>query len=148
MDTNSIQMCAPETVAEISGRDLHDPYQRFTRERDAINMNRMGSGNTPNSQYISGTPTSPSGMVSPNNPVQGLSNECGKTFFKLAKSKLTFDQFQEFLGCVRKLNSRQASRDDTLHEARRIFKTNKDLFDEFHSLLQKHERADAHASPC
>lgn len=63
----------------------------------------------------------------------------GKQFFRQARSNLSYEAFNEFLASIKKLNSQQQTREQTLEEARGIFGPELSyLYKEFEQLLQKH----------
>jgi len=63
----------------------------------------------------------------------------GKQFFRQARSRLSYEAFNAFLANIKKLNSHQQSRDETLEEARKLFGTeHADLYHDFQALLNRH----------
>jgi hypothetical protein len=63
----------------------------------------------------------------------------GKQFFRQARAVLSNDAFNTFLTSIKKLNSQQQTRDQTLAEAARIFgPQHANLAQEFERLLQRH----------
>lgn len=63
----------------------------------------------------------------------------GRQFFRLAKSKLTFEGFNSFLASIKKLNSGGQTREDTIDEVRALFgPEHKELFQGFERLLNSH----------
>jgi hypothetical protein len=63
----------------------------------------------------------------------------GKDFFRLARSRLSQEQFDRFLANIKGLNDHTQSRDATLEQARQLFgRGNDDLFASFGSLLAHH----------
>ena len=63
----------------------------------------------------------------------------GKDFFRQARLRLTYEQFNQFLTNIKRLNDHAQTRDETLAKAQEIFGAdNSDLFDSFKSLLSKH----------
>jgi len=63
----------------------------------------------------------------------------GKAFFRMARSRLSYEAFNQFLASIKRLNNQQQSREDTLDEARMIFGAeNQDLYRDFESLLNRH----------
>lgn len=63
----------------------------------------------------------------------------GKDFFRQARLRLTYEQFNQFLANIKRLNDRAQSRDDTIRKAQEIFgPENDDLFTSFKTLLSKH----------
>eukprot|EP01086_Lenisia_limosa_P015785 TRINITY_DN5273_c0_g1_i1.p1 TRINITY_DN5273_c0_g1~~TRINITY_DN5273_c0_g1_i1.p1 ORF type:complete len:273 (+),score=67.35 TRINITY_DN5273_c0_g1_i1:92-910(+) len=60
-------------------------------------------------------------------------------FFKIARSRLTYAEFNEFLSAIRRLNSNLMTREETLSKASQIFGTsNKDLLVSFEQLINRH----------
>lgn len=63
----------------------------------------------------------------------------GKQFFRQARSRLSYEAFNLFLASIKRLNSQQQSREETLDEARRIFGPElQDLYRDFENLLNRH----------
>jgi hypothetical protein len=62
----------------------------------------------------------------------------GKEFFKEARTKLSYQAFNDFLKSIKKLNSQQQTREDTLQDAKQIFGYQlQDLYQKFEQLLNK-----------
>ncbi|GAX78896.1 hypothetical protein CEUSTIGMA_g6335.t1 [Chlamydomonas eustigma] len=62
----------------------------------------------------------------------------GKQFFQVARSKLSYEQFSQFLHNIKELNAGRQNRDDTLRRVRDIFGyQHQDLFGIFEQLLNK-----------
>lgn len=62
----------------------------------------------------------------------------GKAFFRQARSKLSSEAFNQFLASIKRLNSQQQTREETLDEARRLFgPENSDLYQDFEGLLNR-----------
>ncbi|KAL9226058.1 hypothetical protein vseg_001910 [Gypsophila vaccaria] len=60
----------------------------------------------------------------------------GKEFFRLARSRLSYEQFSAFLVNIKELNAQKQSREETLRKAEAIFGTeNNDLYISFQGLL-------------
>ena len=63
--------------------------------------------------------------------------------------RLTYEQFNQFLTNIKRLNDHAQTRDETLAKAQEIFGAdNSDLFDSFKSLLSKHGLAEGAAPVC
>ena len=63
----------------------------------------------------------------------------GKDFFRQARLRLTYEQFNMFLSNIKRLNDHAQTREDTLMRAQDIFGAdNDDLFQAFKSLLSRH----------
>lgn len=63
----------------------------------------------------------------------------GKTFFRRARGRLSYEAFNLFLASIKRLNNQQQSREETLEQARRIFGPElSDLYKDFESLLNRH----------
>lgn len=63
----------------------------------------------------------------------------GKLFFRRARSCLSYEAFNLFLASIKRLNNQQATREDTLAEAKSIFGEElADLYTDFESLLNRH----------
>jgi hypothetical protein len=62
----------------------------------------------------------------------------GKQFFQVARSKLSYEQFSQFLHNIKELNAGRQNRDETLSRVRDIFGyQHHDLFGVFEQLLNK-----------
>lgn len=62
----------------------------------------------------------------------------GKEFFRLARSRLSYEQFSAFLANIKELNAQKQSREETLRKAEEIFGVdNKDLYVSFQGLLNR-----------
>eukprot|EP00325_Prymnesiales_sp_UTEX-LB-985_P020758 CAMPEP_0174738054 /NCGR_PEP_ID=MMETSP1094-20130205/69287_1 /TAXON_ID=156173 /ORGANISM="Chrysochromulina brevifilum, Strain UTEX LB 985" /LENGTH=163 /DNA_ID=CAMNT_0015941391 /DNA_START=44 /DNA_END=536 /DNA_ORIENTATION=+ len=86
----------------------------------------------------------PSRTASPPQPSSSVKMD-GKEFFKQARLRLTYEQFNQFLSNIKRLNDHAQSRDDTLLKAQEIFGSdNEDLFVSFKSLLSN---TASHESP-
>jgi len=82
-------------------------------------------------------PLSAPGSVPP--PDGGSAHLDGKDFFRQARLRLTYEQFNQFLSNIKRLNDHAQTREDTLLRAQEIFGTdNQDLFVAFKNLLTKH----------
>lgn len=114
---------APRTMLEINGND--DSCQTL--------INKLVNSDTPN--IINGnfnTPCSGNTSISEK-------NTDGRTFFRNARSRLTYEQFNQFLNNIKKLNNNQQSREETLKKAQLVFgESNVDLYEEFKVLISKH----------
>lgn len=81
---------------------------------------------------LAGAPA-PGGIGGAGSPVDG------KQFFRQARSRLSYEAFNAFLASIKRLNNQQATREDTLDEARRIFGSELgDLYKDFENLLNRH----------
>lgn len=77
--------------------------------------------------------------ISQNSDAAAAAQVDGKEFFKRARHRLSFQQFNEFLANIKKLNSHLQSRDETLEKAQEIFGLdNQDLHVAFTALLSRH----------
>jgi len=66
----------------------------------------------------------------------------GKQFFKTARSLLPYEAFNDFLSSIKRLNTQQQTREQTLEEARRIFGPElTHLYRDFEQLLNRHALA-------
>lgn len=62
----------------------------------------------------------------------------GKEFFRHARSQLSHEVFNQFLQSIKRLNSQQQSREETLDETRRLFgPENQTLYQDFEALLNR-----------
>lgn len=72
-------------------------------------------------------------------PLDTNSGVDGKTFFRTARSRLSYEGFNSFLGAIKRLNSHQSSKDEVVLEAKKIFGTeNGDLMADFLQLINRH----------
>jgi len=79
------------------------------------------------------------GQGAPPPPGSGSVHLDGKDFFRQARLRLTYEQFNQFLSNIKRLNDHAQSREDTLLRAQEIFGAeNQDLFVAFKNLLTKH----------
>eukprot|EP00931_Biecheleriopsis_adriatica_P079805 TRINITY_DN53151_c0_g1_i1.p1 TRINITY_DN53151_c0_g1~~TRINITY_DN53151_c0_g1_i1.p1 ORF type:complete len:267 (+),score=72.56 TRINITY_DN53151_c0_g1_i1:21-821(+) len=63
----------------------------------------------------------------------------GKAFFRLARSRLPYEDFNKFLAAIKRLNNAQQTREETLREASQIFGPERsDLYRDFENLLTRH----------
>lgn len=64
----------------------------------------------------------------------------GKKFFKEARTRLSFEDFNKFLNNIKQLNSNQQSKKETLERAKEIFgRENEHLYVDFTNLLIRHD---------
>lgn len=62
----------------------------------------------------------------------------GKAFFRQARGKLSYEAFNQFLQSIKRLNTQQQTREETLDEARRLFGPGlNDLYADFENLLNR-----------
>jgi len=62
----------------------------------------------------------------------------GRQFFRMARSVLSYEAFNEFLANIKRLNNQQQSHEETLAQAAQIFGyENQNLYAEFESLLSR-----------
>ncbi|CRG96693.1 conserved Plasmodium protein, unknown function [Plasmodium gallinaceum] len=118
-----LQTTAPRTMLEINGNE--DACQSI--------INKIVNSDTQN--IINGSFNTPYlGNVSLNEK-----NTDGRAFFRNARSRLTYEQFNQFLSNIKKLNNHQQKREETLKKAQVIFgESNSDLYEEFKVLISKH----------
>jgi hypothetical protein len=63
----------------------------------------------------------------------------GKAFFRAARGKLSYENFNAFLANIKRLNNHQQTRDQTLDDAKKLFgPENQDLYSDFQMLLNRH----------
>jgi len=63
----------------------------------------------------------------------------GRQFFRMARSALSYEAFNEFLANIKRLNNQQQSREETLAQAAQIFGSeHQHLYAEFELLLNRH----------
>jgi regulator of replication initiation timing len=71
-------------------------------------------------------------------PISGRAQVDGKEFFRLARTRLSYEQFGAFLTIIKELNSHKQSKEETLKKAQQIFGSeNRDLYLSFYSLLNR-----------
>ena len=88
-----------------------------------------------------GAVSTPCSAGAPHSPAGQASSELadGKDFFRQARLRLTYEQFNAFLASIKKLNDHSQTRDETLAQAQEIFGADgHDLFVAFRNLLSKH----------
>ena len=73
------------------------------------------------------------------NQVEAADGVDGKDFFKHVRTRLSYESFNSFLASIKKLNSHQNTREETLAEAKNIFGLkDTDLYSQFEKLLSRH----------
>ncbi|GAB4854745.1 hypothetical protein Ancab_023331 [Ancistrocladus abbreviatus] len=89
--------------------------------------------------YTSNQQSSAASSPPPARPLAGRASRIdGKEFFRLARSRLSYEQFSAFLANIKELNAQKQSREETLTKAEVIFGAdNKDLYLSFQGLLNK-----------
>ncbi|VWU50798.1 conserved protein, unknown function [Hepatocystis sp. ex Piliocolobus tephrosceles] len=118
-----LQTTAPRTMLEINGND--DSCQTL--------LNKLVNSDT--TSIINGNFNAPH---TENASISEKNND-GRTFFRNARTRLTYEQFNLFLNNIKKLNNNQQNRDETLKKAQAIFgDSNVDLYEEFKVLISKH----------
>eukprot|EP00955_Chlamydomonas_euryale_P067674 359913-Chlamydomonas_euryale.AAC.7 len=102
----------------------------------------VGAGAASRASYASGSPPQPvksaynAASASRDSPVSEQID--GKQFFQVARSKLSYEQFSQFLHNIKELNAGRQNRDETLMRVRDIFGyQHQDLFVVFEQLLNK-----------
>ena len=87
-------------------------------------------------------PASSSSSSYPNRPTAAQPAQegvDGKTFFRTARNRLTYEGFNSFLSAIKRLNSHQSSKEEVVLEAKKIFGTeNGDLMTDFLQLINRH----------
>ncbi|EER12664.1 conserved hypothetical protein [Perkinsus marinus ATCC 50983] len=67
----------------------------------------------------------------------------GKSFFKVARSRLSYECFNKFLASIKRLNAQEQSTDATLADVKKIFdeegEGNDDLYSDFAALLHRRD---------
>eukprot|EP00126_Sphaerothecum_destruens_P006922 Sdes_comp19592_c0_seq1m11308 len=84
------------------------------------------------------TPAKPSRKAASANPSPGMtdSNITGKDFFRLARSRLSYETFSKFVDIVKEHNMNSLSKSDTLSQVKLVLGTsNSDLYMKFQELL-------------
>jgi len=81
---------------------------------------------------------SPPGHATPPGQVSSPGVIDGKAFFRQARGKLSYEAFNQFLQSIKRLNTQQQTREETLDEARRLFGPGlNDLYADFENLLNR-----------
>ena len=84
-------------------------------------------------------PAAHSVAATPAPPESAAARMDGKDFFRQARLRLTYEQFNQFLANIKRLNDHAQSREETIRMAQEIFGgENEDLFSSFKALLSKH----------
>jgi len=127
-----------------------EPYARSSPAGSAYGMGSLGASYPSTFAYpggYSGAPPTARTHFSPppgssrqrTSPTASATYVDGKEFFRIARSRLSYEHFNAFLGQIKSLNDHTQSRDTTLEQARQIFGAeNEDLFVQFRSLLAHH----------
>mmetsp|Transcript_91995 Transcript_91995/g.210677 ORF Transcript_91995/g.210677 Transcript_91995/m.210677 type:complete len:272 (+) Transcript_91995:85-900(+) len=143
MSEESLRSAAPLTVGEVEGRG-HMPArsQASPGAGASQSADHLGLGNT----Y--GSVTSPLPSYGGDSRVGGLDGGGGpssppavdgKQFFRVARNNLSYENFNAFLGSIKRLNNHQQSREQTLEEAKQIFGSeHENLYRDFQTLLNRH----------
>mmetsp|Transcript_139272 Transcript_139272/g.277706 ORF Transcript_139272/g.277706 Transcript_139272/m.277706 type:complete len:270 (+) Transcript_139272:42-851(+) len=83
-------------------------------------------------------PAAPS-MQTPAEAVASAPAVDGRQFFRMARSALSYEAFNEFLANIKRLNNQQQTREETLAQAAHIFgPDHQHLYNEFELLLNRH----------
>jgi hypothetical protein len=92
------------------------------------------------SSAVAASPALPTGGGSPGGgEASAAAVVDGKDFFRQARLRLTYEQFNQFLSNIKRLNDHAQTRDETLARAQDIFgQEGGDLFVAFKTLLSKH----------
>ena len=98
---------------------------------------------SPGRGYVSASPAVPPAAGSPGGGAGADASAAavmdGKDFFRQARLRLSYEQFNQFLSNIKRLNDHAQTRDETLARAQEIFGAeNGDLFNSFKTLLSKH----------
>lgn len=89
--------------------------------------------------FLGASPAVPTGGSSPGGEQNAAAVMDGKDFFRQARLRLSYEQFNQFLSNIKRLNDHAQTRDETLARAQEIFGAeNGDLFVSFKALLSKH----------
>ncbi|KAG1678977.1 hypothetical protein FOA52_013040 [Chlamydomonas sp. UWO 241] len=96
-----------------------------------------GFASGPSSPPVSKSVYTATPAARPDSPGSGAQID-GKQFFQVARSKLSYEQFSQFLHNIKELNAGRQNRDETLSRVRDIFGyQHHDLFAVFEQLLNK-----------
>jgi len=130
----------PLTVQEASGVSTTTPQHRPASFQPAY------AQSTPTGQSgpAAASPAGMGGMfdATPGTGASGAPSSPqidGKAFFRAARGKLSYENFNAFLANIKRLNNHQQTREQTLEEAKRLFGAgNGDLYNDFQMLLNRH----------
>jgi len=120
---------------------LSDQYVRDATPLTAAAMGLGGGGAVGYKPPYSaaGGPAEPYSMQGQSfnqTPPAGQAPIDGKAFFRQARSRLSHENFNQFLASIKRLNNQQQTREETLNEARAMFgPENNDLYVNFENLL-------------
>ncbi|PHJ24506.1 hypothetical protein CSUI_001639 [Cystoisospora suis] len=120
-----LQSTAPRTMSELNGvEDLSTPFlSKFNPTEPPFLSSASHSG----------------GTVLTSNSASGQKTVDGKIFFRNARSRMSYENFNQFLSNIKKLNNQQQDREETLRNAQRLFgEANRDLFEEFKVMINRH----------
>jgi len=125
---------APMTMGQADGNFSNPVFQQ------GIQFGKMdtdGNGSISRAEFLAGSPQ-PVAM-STTSPRPASPQIDGKAFFRMARGKLAYEDFNTFLANIKRLNSHQQTRDQTLEAARKLFGAqNSDLYTDFQALLNRH----------
>jgi hypothetical protein len=114
------------------------PYApTYSQTTPAAGLGGMG----PMPGGMGGLGGSPMGAATPGTGISapGSPQIDGKAFFRAARGKLSYENFNAFLANIKRLNNHQQNREQTLEEAKRLFGPgNGDLYNDFQMLLNRH----------
>jgi len=141
----SMQDEASSEAIQDTNMYLSDDYLKGSAPLTASSMNADLMPQRPPQQPMYASPqipqqsyTQPAPAASPASP-SGQPVVEGKQFFRMARSQLSYEAFNEFLANIKRLNNQQQTREETLDEARRIFGPNlANLANDFEQLLNRH----------
>lgn len=106
-------------------------FQQFSQQQQ-FNAGGMMGGLNP----IPPSPGTPGGSGVGASASPGVID--GKAFFRQARGKLSYEAFNQFLQSIKRLNSQQQTREETLDEAKRIFGPQlSELYTDFENLLNR-----------
>ena len=102
-----------------------------------MNCTRARAPNQP--AFLARGPLSFESICAPSQQPTDTARLDGKDFFRQARLRLTYEQFNQFLTNIKRLNDHAQSREETIQKAQEIFGSeNDDLFVSFKALLSKH----------
>jgi len=144
---NTIETDDTSVPGSAAAAMAFDPTPSFSPPRDSAMapddlMRQIDRSIVNSGGMAAGAPSPAMGMGLPDISagVDAAAQLDGKEFFKRARHRLSFQQFNEFLANIKKLNSHVQTRDETLQKASEIFgPENQDLMEAFQALLSRHD---------
>eukprot|EP00918_Siedleckia_nematoides_P067970 GHVU01147909.1.p1 GENE.GHVU01147909.1~~GHVU01147909.1.p1 ORF type:complete len:216 (+),score=34.22 GHVU01147909.1:1270-1917(+) len=133
MNTEYLNSAAPLTMQELSGESpATDAYMRYARSPDLV---AASTNSLPGDRAALSSSHGGGGQSHRRDDSAAID---GKNFFRAARNRLNYEQFNCFLLEIRKMNGRSQSRDETLTHVHNIFTdAHDDLFQDFKKLVDQ-----------